>query len=199
MTGKSVSERNPMSRQAERKAAHRAAILDAAEQLLAAAGSVVSVEEIAERAGVAKGTVYNHFANKDAVLRAVARQVREAAAAEVAAAVDGISDSRARLAAGIGVYLALARDDPDRGAILVRIIGEAVDPSAPLNAALLAELNRGNQRGELDAHPPRAAALFVLATVQAAMTMMIDRPGRPADHAAGRALTGFAIRALSAR
>lgn len=188
-----------MARQAERKAAHRMAILDAAEQLLARSGDDVSIEAVAHRAGLAKGTIYNHFANKDALLRAVARRVREVAAEKVTVAVNGIEDAPSRLAAGIGVYLALARDDPDRGAILARLIQEAIDPAAPINATLLAELERGNARGDLDAHPARAGVTMVLAVVQAAMMTAMGRDGRLPDAEAAEALAKFVTVALTAR
>lgn len=187
-----------MARQAERKVAHRTAILDAAEQLMARSGDDVSVEAIADRAGLAKGTVYNHFANKDALMRAVARRVREAVATKVAAAVNQIDDAPGRLAAGMDVYLALAREDPDRGAILVQLIQDSIDPGSPINAALLAEIERGNARGELEAKPVHAAVTLVLAIVQAAMITAMGNGSRPPDLHAAKVLVQFAIVALSA-
>lgn len=184
-------------RQSERKAAHRAAILDAAELLLSQAGDDVSVEAIAHRAGLAKGTVYNHFADKEALLRAVARRVREAAAARVADVVRDIQVAPARLAAGMNVYLDLARDDPQRGAILVRIIQDSTNPGAPINAALLAEIERGIARGELDALPASAGVAAVLALVQAAMALVLGTGGCPPDLGAARAMVGLAVKALA--
>lgn len=186
-----------MARQDERKAAHRKAILDAAEQLLARSGDDVSVEAIADRAGLAKGTVYNHFANKDALMRAVARRVREAAAGRIAAAVNQIDDAPGRLTAGMGVYLALAQVEPDRGAILVQLIQDSIDPASPINAALLAEIERGNARGEFNAKPVHAAVTLVLAIVQAAMVTAMGIGGRPPDRHAANALVQFAVAALS--
>lgn len=186
-------------RQKERKDAHRAAILDAAELLLAQSGDDVPVEAIAERAGLAKGTVYNHFANKEALLRAVARRVREAAAARVAEVVNDLDEAPRRIKAGMNVYLELARDDPRRGAILVRIIQDAHDPGARINAALLAEIERGNARGELDVHPARAGVATVLALVQTAMTLIVGCRNRPADMAAANAMVRLAVKALSVK
>lgn len=55
-----------------RSEATRARLLDAAEALLAAAGvEACTVPAIAERAGVAVGSVYRRFPDKDALLRAV--------------------------------------------------------------------------------------------------------------------------------
>lgn len=52
----------------------REKILEAARQLFAVQGfSETSVEEIAERAGVAKGTIYTHFASKDELLLTILR------------------------------------------------------------------------------------------------------------------------------
>lgn len=186
-----------MARQAERKAAHRAAILDAAEELLAISGEVVAIEAIAARAGLAKGTVYNHFADKDALLRAVARRVREAAAARVAAAVSDLYDAPSRIACGMNVYLALARDDPHRGAILVRLVQDAIDPGAPLNAALLSEIERGNARGEFDARPPHAGVAAVLAMLHAAMSLLMGSESRPPNADAAHAMVRLVLMALT--
>lgn len=52
----------------------REKILEAARQLFAIKGyAETSVEEIAERAGVAKGTIYTHFASKDELLITILR------------------------------------------------------------------------------------------------------------------------------
>ena len=187
-----------MARQAERKAAHRNAILDAAEQLLARAGHAATIEAIADHAGLAKGTLYNHFADKDALLRRVAQRVREAAALKVAQAIQGIEDAPGRLYAGIRVYLELVREEPDRGAILVQLIQDSIDPASPVNAALLAEIERGNTRGELNAKPVNAAVMMVLAVVQAAMNLAMGTAGRPPDPLGAEALVRFAIVGLSA-
>jgi AcrR family transcriptional regulator len=49
----------------------RAAILDAAEELIAARGLGVSLIRIAKRAGLAVGTLYNYFADRDALIKAL--------------------------------------------------------------------------------------------------------------------------------
>lgn len=71
-----------MATQAERRESTRSAVIDAAIDAFVEAGGVeVGLDEIAQRAGVAKSTVLYHFGSRSAVLRSVA--VRLFAAQEV--------------------------------------------------------------------------------------------------------------------
>src|SRR6516165_5365983 len=57
-----------MTSQAERRAATVAAIISAAGLLFTARGfDAASIDDIAERAGVAKGAVYHHFESKEQI------------------------------------------------------------------------------------------------------------------------------------
>ena len=65
-----------MTRQDERREATRAAILAAAQTLFGSFGyNHVAVDQIAAKAGVAKGAIYHHFATKAEVFKAVLRNV----------------------------------------------------------------------------------------------------------------------------
>jgi AcrR family transcriptional regulator len=50
---------------------NREAVLDAAGELFARRGDAVQMDEIAERAGLGVGTLYRHFADKQALLAAI--------------------------------------------------------------------------------------------------------------------------------
>lgn len=64
-----MSESTPPDRRAALKARHRAAILAAARELVDERnGAKFSVDELADRADVARRTVFNHFASIDEVL-----------------------------------------------------------------------------------------------------------------------------------
>jgi AcrR family transcriptional regulator len=66
------------------------AIASAAEGVFAAEGlHAAHVEDIARRAGVAVGTIYNHYKDRDAILAALLRMRREAFLAEVDRAIAG--------------------------------------------------------------------------------------------------------------
>jgi Transcriptional regulator len=67
-----------------RKTARFGEILQAAAQLMAEKGeSAMRMAEIAERAGITKGTIYLYFTNKAEVLKSLAeRQTAQAVAAE---------------------------------------------------------------------------------------------------------------------
>jgi len=66
---------------------NRDRILAAAKSRFAANGPDVPVEEIARTAGVAPGTLYRHFADREALIRAVALNSLDSALAEARAAV----------------------------------------------------------------------------------------------------------------
>jgi AcrR family transcriptional regulator len=73
-----------MTSQDQRRAATIAAILSAARQLFAARGfSATSIDDIAGRAGVAKGAVYHHFKSKEQIFARVFEQMTAALATEV--------------------------------------------------------------------------------------------------------------------
>ena len=46
----------------------RAALMDAAQQLLGERGTAVSIQDLCERAGVSPASLYNHFKGKDELL-----------------------------------------------------------------------------------------------------------------------------------
>jgi AcrR family transcriptional regulator len=70
----------------------RAEILDAAEELIATRGLHGSpLAQIARRAGVAVGTLYNYFADRDALIRALFETRRATLRPKLAAAVENAS------------------------------------------------------------------------------------------------------------
>src|SRR3954463_13511630 len=67
-----------------------AAILEASAQLLEAGGlAAFTTNAVAERAGVSIGTLYQYFADKQALLRAIAEREMRTTLAAVAAALRG--------------------------------------------------------------------------------------------------------------
>ena len=68
---------------------NRERVLRTAQQLFAAEGLGVSLDEIARRAGVGPGTVHRHFPTKEALYLAVATDQVQQLVAEAAALVDG--------------------------------------------------------------------------------------------------------------
>lgn len=64
------------SRRADKTVARRQAILEAALTEFAAKGfAATRMEDVAQRAGVAKGTIYLHFEHKEALFEGILRQV----------------------------------------------------------------------------------------------------------------------------
>jgi len=86
MNRRSQSERQPQTLRERFKETTLQAVLAAAEEVFADAGlHAAHMGEIAERAGVAVGTLYNHFADREALLAGLA----EARFKELLANLDG--------------------------------------------------------------------------------------------------------------
>lgn len=93
--------------QADRRAATRAGLLEAARAEFAERGfAAASTEAVVRRAGVTRGALYYHFPDKaalfEAVVEAVAAEIRDA----VARAASGAASARAALVDGMRAYLA---------------------------------------------------------------------------------------------
>jgi AcrR family transcriptional regulator len=131
--------------------ATRRAVLDAARALFGRQGyTQTSVEEIAAAARVTKGAVYHHFANKEALFRAVHAEVE--ADAQGRAARAGMAAAGSRLdgiVAGLNAYLDAALDEEIRRITLVdgpALLGlEPVDQpdAADATAFVVAAIERG--------------------------------------------------------
>ena len=90
-------------RQAE---ATRQLLVSVARELFAERGyNGTSVEEIVQRAGVARGALYHHFPGKDALFRAVYEAVQADIASRVVAAALAEPEPWAGVRAGLGAFL----------------------------------------------------------------------------------------------
>ena len=96
--------------QAERSEATRTRLLAVARRLFAARGyAVTSVDELVRRAGVTKGALYHHFADKQAIFRAVFEETERQLVVAAAAGARG-RDALARFRAGCLAFLEASLD-----------------------------------------------------------------------------------------
>ncbi|MBS0546683.1 MAG: helix-turn-helix transcriptional regulator [Proteobacteria bacterium] len=128
-----------------RAAATVAAILEGAAQVLEAGGlAAFTTNAVAERAGVSIGTLYQYFADKNALLRAIAEREMAQALTAVAAALRGESEGtvesrvRAMVRAIVNAFHGRQRA---RKAVVQAVLaqGLAIEMMAPVASFIAAE------------------------------------------------------------
>lgn len=93
-------------RKAAQSEATRAQLVDVATRLFAERGYAgVGTEEIVRRAGVTRGALYHHFADKRDLFRAVHEGVERDLVQRIAAGVTGVTDPWEVMVAGMRAYL----------------------------------------------------------------------------------------------
>jgi AcrR family transcriptional regulator len=96
-----------MATQTERRQATQTAILKAARRLFGERGfAATTIDDIAAAARGAKGAVYHHFANKEALFEAVFDQVSQGLLAEVDRVARSEKDALNAMAKGTQAYFA---------------------------------------------------------------------------------------------
>jgi AcrR family transcriptional regulator len=160
---------------AEQGATTRAALLDAATRLFAEKGyASTGREEIVAAAGVTRGAMYHHFADKADLFRAVYVAVEDEVMTEIATAAMGSDDPIEQLQLGCRAYL-----DAALGPRVRRIC--IIDAPAVLDEEVRREIATGSalgmvrevlaaaiDSGQMPDQPVDALAHLLLAAVMAA-------------------------------
>jgi AcrR family transcriptional regulator len=158
----------------------RAAIVEAALPLLLERGEMVTTRQIADAAGIAEGTIFRVFTDKDELIAAVIDAALDPEPLERALdAIDrgGALDDQVRAAVGIlqrrvvDVWRLLSSIGP-------RFHEHVRRPAEDINA-LIALLER--HRDDLRVDPVMAARLLRALTLSVTHPMLAEDPMRPAD------------------
>jgi len=105
---------------AERSEATRAHLVATATRLYAEHGYAgVGTEEIVRQAGLTRGALYHHFADKRELFRAVHEAVEAEVVNRIAAGVAGLADPWDLMVAGMRTYLDLCTDPTVRQITLI--------------------------------------------------------------------------------
>ena len=136
----------------------------------------VTVDDIVRAAKVGKGSFYNHFADREALLRAISSEIRASIEHAVALANADIADPARRVARAICVYLRWAVDDPERGRVLARVQSGVTSLAAPLNRGLVDDIAQGLTTARFGLATLEAGVLYVIGITQIALVRVLEEP-----------------------
>jgi AcrR family transcriptional regulator len=167
-----------------RQTQNRKALLASAEELFGVNGSAaITVDDIVARAGVAKGTFYNHFRDKDDIEAQIALMIRIEIRDRIAALKSDSDDPAMHIAIAANEFLRLAVERPRRAQILAALLTASADANAAMNAPLRKTLELGTSQGRFSIRSMEAAMLLVVGTVAAGIRNLTER-NAPTSHAA---------------
>jgi AcrR family transcriptional regulator len=181
-----IPQRIP-GRRERRKLATRDALLDAARSLLVSRSmDALGIDEIVERADVARGTFYNYFADKDALERDLASQSRARIEGEIARVNEGVIDPAERIARAFLSVLQLGITAPQQATAMMRLFPRATDPVAPINSGVRRDAAEGMAQGRIVATSEDAVVACVMGVFTAGVNRALDLPaGRVREFAQG--------------
>lgn len=188
-----------------RAARTRAALIAAGFDLLVEKPiDAIAIDDLVGKAGVAKGSFFNHFADKADFAVAIATEVRLELEERVARANAGIADPVERIAGGMRVGAEFSISEPKRTMVLLRSQGNSTARAHPLNRGLLDDIEAACAKGLLRPEAKDSGVLYWLGLCQVLMVNLIDRkPNRAAGNRRLRemlvlGLTGLGVSAKRA-
>lgn len=184
----------------EHRAKQERLILDAAHALLEETGDISSMRQVAERAGLARPSVYHYFDSRETLLNALVEDVFPKWAERVSSAMDAEPELSGRIIAYAVTNVQLVEE----GAHAVGAALSALTPGEALNAQA-ARMHRAIQEPLIDtltrlgAEDPEALGELINSVVHAS-TRLLESGRRPeAVYAALTAVIGPMARELGAR
>jgi AcrR family transcriptional regulator len=159
-----------MSDRSPRAARTRASLLAAGFELLVERPiDAIPIDDLVAKAGVAKGSFFNHFRDKSDFAAAIATEVRLELETLVAKANETVSDPVERIAGGMRVGLEFAIRQPKRSMALLRSMGTPTMREHPLNDGLRADIEAAASRSLIRPEAERLGVLYWLGLCQVLM------------------------------
>lgn len=188
-TAQAPPEAGASGRREANKAANRAAILDAARSVFTEMGyGAATVRDIVRPTGLATGTFYNYFPDKESVFAELVAGIVEEARGRVRAARQEASDPVSFIADAFHAYFSYVSEEPATAAFLRRNVGtirmyfgdEAMGAGV---AELQEDLDAAVERGLLPPHETRLMAPMMFGAGLEIGFRILDDPTIGADEA----------------
>lgn len=160
----------------------QAQLLQAAVQLFLSSGvAAVTVQQVAQAAGVTTGTFYNHFATKDELLARLAELLGESLCRAIRDSLAGIDDGAARMAIGQRRYVGMGVDNPAWALLLLDVLAAAPALAEVVTRDALADLRLGVRQKRFRV-PSEEVAMDVVTGVCTAAMRRVALGQAPARH-----------------
>ena len=137
----------------------------------------ITIDELVNTAGVAKGSFFNHFADKTVFASAVADDIRAQLETRVCQFNEGIDDPLIRLSGGMIMSAAFALRERRRATVLVaRSASSQALAEHPLNLGIVADMDMACGRSLVAREAERAGVQFWLGCCHMVMSGIVARP-----------------------
>ena len=173
-TGPRVSEGS--DRVARRKARTHAALVAAAQSLLAEGRTNVSIQEITDTADVGFGSFYNHFSSKEELFGEAVQATLESYAALLGVARTGIDDPAEAFAASFRLTGRLRRQVPEQVRILLNSGTGVLVRDQGLAMLARADLTAAIATGRFDVDDPELALMLVGGALLGLLQLLESHP-----------------------
>jgi AcrR family transcriptional regulator len=179
------------------QAAARARIYNAAMCIFARRGTTqANVSELAQAAGIARGTIYNNVSNPDSLFEQVATALGNEMHARILASFEAMDDPAHRLACGMRFFVRRAHEEPQWGWFIIRFAYTTASLQAMLSGPPARDLQDGLKKGRyrFRAQQLPSVIAFVGATTLAAMSLVLN--GDKTWRQAGSDAAEFILRSI---
>jgi AcrR family transcriptional regulator len=174
----------------------RARLQEAARRVFGRKGMAVSINDVAEAAGISRPSFYNYYTTVEQLLESVTEDMVAELNAHIDASVRGVDDPAARIAIGIRQYCKWAHDDPDWANFLLHF--GLLNPHIieVMRRSLLCDIELGVQSGRFPIGNDQVNGVFALIVGGALAAIMMIRRGVDGHVAIGQKTAQAALRAL---
>jgi AcrR family transcriptional regulator len=172
-------------------------IREAALRLFAQKGtSDITVSELAEEAGIARGTVYNNVDAPDELFEQVAAALATEMHGRLATILPHLEDPAERLATGIRCFIRRADEEPHWGRFLVRFSFSNHSLQTMWNGPPMADLVLGLSKHRYDFEPEQIASVIAMITGSTLAAMFSMLSGYKSWQDAGSETAQLVLRSL---
>ncbi len=140
----------------------------------------IPIDAFVAAAGVAKGSFFNHFVDKQDFANAIASEVRRELEAQIALANAGVTDPLERIAGGMRIAAEFALSHPKQTIVLIRSQGTSTSQTNPLNRGLRDDIDAACKLGLLRPEAKRSGLIYWLGLCQVLMIDLVEQ--NPAQH-----------------
>ena len=137
----------------------------------------VSISELAQAAGVARGTIYNNLTAPEALFEVIASELGDEMHQRVLASFGADEQPAQRLANGVRFFIRRTHDEPDWGRFLCRFAFSSESMRTTLNSPLAQEILSGSEAGCFHLQPQQLLSAMALIAGTVLSSMLLVREG----------------------